>query len=63
MKQNHPKKLSLRKKAISNLNSAEMRQINGGGIFVSTYVTQFCNPVIVTAACNPIIVTSFNTVR
>jgi hypothetical protein len=61
MKQKHVKKLSLQKKAVSNLSSGEMRQVNGGkGIIIPTIptvlcwfsVTVTCNPI--TLGCNPI---------
>lgn len=53
MKQNHPKKLSLRKKAISNLSAAQMRQVNGGALFIPNIPTQLCW-FTATVTCNPV---------
>jgi hypothetical protein len=55
MQQKYYKKLSLQKKAISNLDGAQIRQLNGGSVVVSTYLTQYC---INSNACVPVLATS-----
>lgn len=54
MKQNHLKKLSLNKKAISNLSVGQMRQVNGGGWVIPIIPTQICWITVGTNGCNPI---------
>lgn len=63
MKQNHPKKLSLRKKAISNLSAAQMRQVNGGALIIPNIPTQLCwftatvTCISLTQGCNSLALT------